>query len=46
MKRTERLGIRVMPSDKQKWKDAARAESLSLSAWIERKLNAEVDGRK
>jgi len=31
--------MRVKPSDKQVWKEAAAAEGKSLSSWIESKLN-------
>jgi len=39
MKRTDRLGMRVKPSDKKRWKEQAALEGLSLSSWIEQCLN-------
>jgi predicted HicB family RNase H-like nuclease len=38
-KRTERLGMRVRANDKEEWKKAAAKSKVSLSSWIEEKLN-------
>jgi predicted HicB family RNase H-like nuclease len=40
MKRIDRLGLRVKPTDKTAWKKAAKKEGMSLSAWIEHTLNS------
>jgi predicted HicB family RNase H-like nuclease len=42
MKKIERLGMRVNPEDKKRWEKAAIANGLSLSAWIEKVLNAQA----
>lgn len=37
--RSERLGMRVNPEDKKRWKQAASHQNSSLSMWIETVLN-------
>lgn len=39
MDRTDRLGLRVNPQDKKRWKEAAAKVDMSMSAWIEINLN-------
>jgi predicted HicB family RNase H-like nuclease len=46
MERSDRLGTRCKPSDKKKWKKAAKAAGMSLSAWIEQTLNEKSDDAK
>jgi predicted HicB family RNase H-like nuclease len=45
-KRNARLGTRCRASDKKKWQQAAQKEGISLSSWIERLLNAEIERGK
>jgi predicted HicB family RNase H-like nuclease len=42
MKKIERLGMRVNPEDKKRWETIAIADGLSLSAWVEKTLNAQA----
>lgn len=43
MERNDRLGMRVKPEDKQRWKAAAAKHNLSMSMWIEQVLNMLAD---
>lgn len=38
--RTERLAMRVKPAEKARWQALADAAGLSLSAWVEARLNS------
>lgn len=39
MERNDRLGMRVRPEDKRRWKEAASRQNSSMSEWIETVLN-------
>lgn len=39
MERNDRLGMRVRPEDKERWKEAAARQNSSMSMWIETVLN-------
>lgn len=39
MERNDRLGMRVRPEDKERWKLAAARQNSSMSMWIETVLN-------
>lgn len=39
MERNDRLGMRVRPEDKERWKQAATRQNISMSMWIETVLN-------
>lgn len=39
MERNDRLGMRVRPEDKERWKQAAARQNSSMSMWIETVLN-------
>lgn len=41
-KRTSRINLRVVPSDKEIWKDAAKKRKMTLAAWIEETLNKHI----
>lgn len=39
MERSDRLGMRVRPQDKERWRQAAARQNSSMSMWIETVLN-------
>lgn len=41
-KRDARINLRVEPSDKAAWKNAANSRKMTLAAWIEETLNANI----